>query len=251
MPLIVGVHGAFHEYWGPNQLRSRWLPAVLDGLAHADRTVAAADVAFPFYGDLFRPTVDTGRPTDDEIREIARVTGFLDFLEERFGSEGWEAFSEEIGRERLRHLVAQLGRYFADPELRSAVRGRVGAAIGPETRVVVAHSMGTVVAYEILASRPDLELDTLVTLGSPLGGEFVRTHVDPPPMARGGEPIARRWVNVAAVDDDVVREPALAPWFGPVEDVAVDNGPDAHRAEPYINAAVTGRAMADGLPAGA
>jgi hypothetical protein len=249
MAVLVGVHGAFHEYWGPHQLRSRWLPAVLDGLAHAGRTVADDDVAFPFYGDIFRPTIDTGRPTDEEVREIARVAGFLDFLEERFGSEGWEAFAEEIGRERLRHLVAQLGRYFTDPALRAVVRERVDATIGPDTRVVVAHSMGTVVAYEVLASRSDHAVDTFVTLGSPLGGEFVRSRLDPPPATV--ESMVRRWVNVAAIDDDVVREPNLARWFGAVQDVRVDNGPDAHRAEPYLNAAVTGRAMADGLSTGA
>jgi hypothetical protein len=53
---------------------------------------------------------------------------------------------------------------------------------------------------------------------------------------------------VAAVGDSVVVESNLAKLFdGPVEDLAVDNGARTHDAEPYLNAFVTGAALAQAL----
>ena len=54
-------------------------------------------------------------------------------------------------------------------------------------------------------------------------------------------------VNVRAVGDKAAAV-ALGEKFGPrVEDVLVDNGHRAHAPEPYLNAAVTGAAIADAL----
>ncbi len=54
MARIILVHGAFNELWGPNELKSRWLPAVRDGLWHHGVSVDDGDVEVCFYGDLFR-----------------------------------------------------------------------------------------------------------------------------------------------------------------------------------------------------
>lgn len=246
---IVGVHGAFHQFWGPNQLRSRWLPAVRDGLARAGRSVKGREVAVAFYGDLFRPTAESGRVTDEEVSRIAAGAGLLDFLEDRFGEASLETLYDEMGREHLRQIIAQLGRYFQDDDIRRRVQERLESAIDGSTRVVVAHSMGSVVAYEALLAHPEWGVDTFVTLGSPIAGEFNRTKLRPPVTGEGtgAWPHVRRWVNVQAVGDTVIRTTDTARWFPGVEDVEVDNGPDAHRAEPYLNAAVTGRAVAEGL----
>ena len=54
MAKIVMVHGAFNELWGPNELKSRWLPALRDGLWHHGVEISDHDVEVCFYGDLFR-----------------------------------------------------------------------------------------------------------------------------------------------------------------------------------------------------
>src|SRR5207249_10502663 len=41
--------------------------------------------------------------------------------------------------------------------------------ISPATRVVIGHSLGSIVAYEALCKHPEWQIDTFVTLGSPLG----------------------------------------------------------------------------------
>jgi len=54
MARVILVHGAFNEYWGPYELKARWLPALRDGLWHHNVEIADADVGVCFYGDLFR-----------------------------------------------------------------------------------------------------------------------------------------------------------------------------------------------------
>ena len=46
MTRVVGVHGAFQELWGPNEVAARWLPAIRDGLWHAGIELDADRVVF-------------------------------------------------------------------------------------------------------------------------------------------------------------------------------------------------------------
>lgn len=250
MTAIVGVHGAFHQLWGPHQLKSRWLPALQDGLVHAGATIGPDEFAMAFYGDLFRPEVAEGRPDREELMEIARRSGLLSVVEEHYGTDGLQVLAEEIGREVLRQLVHQLGRYFVDEDIRETIRSRLRDVVTSETRVIVAHSMGTVVAYEELAAHPEWNVAALVTLGSPLGGEFVFPRLRPSPVDGIGvwPGSVERWTNVVALDDSVVRVADLTTRFGDrLANTLIDNGHRAHDAEPYLNASVTGRAIATGL----
>jgi hypothetical protein len=36
MARVLLVHGAFNEFWGPHELKARWLPALRDGRSHHD-----------------------------------------------------------------------------------------------------------------------------------------------------------------------------------------------------------------------
>jgi hypothetical protein len=101
MARVVGVHGAFHELWGPHQIAGRWIPALRDGLALAGADVATDQVAMAFYGDLFRP--DPATPLDDDaLREVARRTGILDAATELVGADGLDVLVEHVGREQVR-----------------------------------------------------------------------------------------------------------------------------------------------------
>ena len=205
MAKIVLVHGAFNELWGPNEIAGRWVPALRDGLWHAGADIDPSDVAVAFYGDLFRHDPAIGEPTD--LVEIAGEAGLLDIVNQVQGPGGLEGLAKLIGQATLDRMLDQAGRYFAEPEIRAAVQERVSAQITDDTEVVLAHSLGTVVAYEVLAAM-DAPVVHLVTMGSPLGAPFMAGQVDPPP---GGLPRgARSWVNVAAVRDMACVDPCLA-----------------------------------------
>jgi pimeloyl-ACP methyl ester carboxylesterase len=203
-----------------------------------------------FYGDIFRANIEEGRPSDEELLEIAREAGLTEAIEELAGPGGLEVIAKAVGKQSLRQMINQLGRYFADGDLRALVRSRLEAVVDSDTRVIVAHSMGTVVAYEALAAHPEWQVQTLLTIGSPLGNDWVFTGLRPAPAGGMGKwpgPITS-WVNVASVGDPAIDEPRLANRFGNrVTDLGVDNGHRAHDAEPYLNAPVTGRALAAAL----
>jgi alpha-beta hydrolase superfamily lysophospholipase len=63
----------------------------------------------------------------------------------------------------------EVARYLATGDARVRARDHVAATIATNrARAVIAHSLGTVVAYEALHAHPELGIDLLVTLGSPL-----------------------------------------------------------------------------------
>jgi hypothetical protein len=121
--------------------------------------------------------------------------------------------------------------------LRDEIRSLAVAAIGPDTRIVVAHSLGSVVAYEAVHRVEGHQVELLVTIGSPLGYDsIIYPLLDP--SASFPTPV-KWWVNVADPDDIVAADPSLAnrfghQWQGRIRDLRVDNGSDAHAATGYL-----------------
>ncbi|GAB3142319.1 hypothetical protein [Microbispora hainanensis] len=106
-------------------------------------------------------------------------------------------------------------------------------------RVVVAHSLGSVVTYEALWAHPDLPVELLVTLGSPLGmRDVVFERLAPVPVrGRGARPPGvRRWINIADKDDIAAIPAVLASCFDGVErDVSCDiDWLDFHTVRNYL-----------------
>ena len=136
----------------------------------------------------------------------------------------------------------EVARYLAadDTPARARVREHVAATIAErQARIVIAHSLGTVVAYEALHAHPDLEVDLLVTLGSPLalpGAVFHR--LQPRPNADTGLRPAnvRRWVNISDYGDPIAILRPFKTYFPDVDlDLAESVGLfDFHRAARYL-----------------
>lgn len=250
MAKIVLVHGAFNELWGPNELKARWLPALQDGLWHHGVHVEESDVAVCFYGDLFRR--DPEEDAEARAAYEASRAGVAEMLHGLGGDLGLEALQQAAGDAVFDRTVDLVTTLSTRADLRDLVRQRLEAVVSDETRVLVAHSLGTIISYRALAAHPDWPVTTFVTLGSPLGSDMVVPMLDPPLVdGVGAWPgSVERWVNVAAVGDRAAAASRLAERFGPkVQDHRVDNGHRAHDPEPYLNAAVTGAAIVEGLRA--
>ncbi len=98
----------------------------------------------------------------------------------------------------------ELRRYLTDRKFRHELRDRTQACLGAETRVVVGHGIGALIAYEALCSVSDSVAVTLVTLGPALcGPPVVFDLLDPAPRNSQGEwPAAvRHWFNIVAHTD--------------------------------------------------
>jgi hypothetical protein len=284
---VVCVHGVGQQREAAETLHAAWAPALCGGVSLADGRLAEAEVECAFYGNLFRPSgrrLAVGDPlvraedldqfeqdllaewwveaarTDEAViapdaRTLARtprnVQGALRALS---GSR----FFAALGERALLGDLRQVRDYFHEPEIRQEARQRVSKAVGEDTRVVVGHSLGSVVAYEALRANPEWPVRMLVTLGSPLGiPNLVFDRLDPAPLPeadarpgpRGRWPgKGREWVNVADDGDVVALVKDLRGAFGRgVDCYVVDNGATAHEARPYLTALETGQAISKGL----
>jgi len=247
MSRVVLVHGAFNELWGPNEILNRWYPALRDGLWHVGADISIDDVRMAFYGDLLRLDPDEDEMPDPA--DLAAKAGLLDVINKIPGAAGLPSIAHAVGEAANAKLIDQAGRFLAAGDIRSKIRSRMDEHLGPETDLVVAHSLGTVVSYQVLAGRPDLS-PALITMGSPLATPFVFDQLEPEPLDGVGQwpGGVRTWTNIVAVGDPVCGGAGLASHFGDrVSDHRVDNGHRAHDPEPYLNAKVTGTAVATAL----
>jgi pimeloyl-ACP methyl ester carboxylesterase len=144
--------------------------------------------------------------------------------------------------------LKQVRRYLTESSTRAAIQARVAESITSDTRLVIAHSLGTVVAYEALCAHPEWGVQGFTTMGSPLGiRNLIFDRLSPNPAdGLGCWPSSLEWwINVADIGDIVAIEKRLANCFGhKVEDWVVDNGiVEVHGAEKYLAQAAVGAAL--------
>jgi hypothetical protein len=275
MPRVVAVHGNAQQYRGSEILRSEWLPALRDGLARAGRAVLEKDdLACVFYGDLFRPqeslslngppyTAGDLDPWEAALLELwwreaasrdAALPGpdtYTMLRTSRTVQRALNALSatEFFGGLAERFMIVflkQVHRYLSDEATNAAVQARVAGVIDEDTRVVIGHSLGSVVAYESLCAHPEWRIERFVSLGSPLGTRMIFERLRPPPWdGRGVWPQSvRTWVNVADAGDIVALVTSLGPRFGDgIVDLLVNNGSDAHSVVRYLTSREVGEAV--------
>jgi pimeloyl-ACP methyl ester carboxylesterase len=288
MARVVCVHGIGQQGKGEDTLRGEWATALRDGMRRGGCALTdlpdLEEIGCVFYGDLFRPAgrllgvedpwltaVDAtefdrellmawwrGAADSDpgvvdlEARTLLRTPGTVQAGLRALNRSG---FFAGLAERVMLFDLEQVRRYMTDPAVRAAVQERVAAAVGPDTRVVVGHSLGSVVAYEALCGHQEWPVRALVTLGSPLGiRNLIFDRLAPSPKAaEHGKPIGAwpgtaAWTNVADAGDVVALVKDLRPLFG--ERVAcylVHNGSHAHDVRPYLTAAQTGSAITAGL----
>lgn len=287
MAKILIVHGIGNQFVGEMELRGAWYRALCDGLLRAGYSPlpAEADCFCPFYGDLFRPGASLGggaaldfeglaAADDDEaalVEAIWRAAAATDpavpapeeygdtlfraprLIERALNSLARSAFLANSVPLQFFGDLKQVVYYLRDPDLHARILDRVTAHVGPETRLVIGHSLGSVVAYEALCARPE-QVTGFVTLGSPLGlRNVVFDKLTPRPSAAGIGAWPGRvaeWTNVAARGDIVAAQKELAPLFGDrVVDLLIDSGWDAHSSTRYLNSLQAGTAVARALRA--
>jgi hypothetical protein len=286
---IVGIHGIAQQFRGGYQLESVWYDAVRDGLVAADSlTVAEAlaptDVRVAFFGDLFRPpgTLAVTEPpfSAADIQpgpERDLLTALYKAAVARDPSLGVPEEAMPVGRAAAQLMLERLARsptfvriaqrafignlkqvtaFLANSTVKQNVLARVREEMRDDTRVVIGHSLGSVVAYEFLCHDCPASVKLLVTLGSPLGiPNVIFDKLSPPPAGGIGAWPGKvaTWVNVADPDDLVALRKDLAPLFPgttsgqAVSDRLVDNGDEPHAIDRYLNARQTGSALGNAL----
>jgi len=280
MARVVGVHGVGDQFLGENSLQDQWRPALEDGLARAGHLLKSAnEFKCAFYGDLFRPRgkgvldppFDASDLEDEwEQRllvlwweEAARVDPMVRgpdshtkartpmLLQRALDALSQSKFFAALAERALISDLKQVRRYLREPETRREARTRVERAIDGDTRVIIGHSLGSIVAYEALCAHPEWPVRVFVTLGSPLGiRNLIFEQLDPAPTGSFGTypGCIRHWVNIADSGDIVALVKQLGALFGSgVTDHLVNNGAKAHDATRYLTTRELGDAVALGF----
>lgn len=275
MAAIVVIHGISQQYRGEFTLRDRLFAALRDGIALAGGQVTDTDVDFATYGEIFRPAAEVLAPIPyydahdlDDYEQDLLMTLWRRAAEvdPRVVSPDEEVLARPprwtvralaaLSRSRFLARIAesvfigdlkQVRSYFRDQEVRAAAQRALAAKISADTKVVVAHSLGSVVAYEALCAHPEWPVQKLVTLGSPLGIPHLIYHrLLPKPGAWPGSVAA--WTNIVDSSDIVAAVEDLRPLFSDkIEQIRVHNGSHAHDLRPYLTEQLTGRAILSGL----
>lgn len=258
-PHLVFLHGRAQQGRDPAALRADWAGGLTRGLGSVGRPpLDPARAWFPYYGDrlahLAGPSAvelaganEDGAVTAAEqaappgssaqatyaalIEDAASRAGFQPDASEGFGDllgTVQSALTHLASRSRLDDLFIALrfrdvALYLDDEQVRGEVLDTVLETFptsGPVT--LVSHSLGTVVALDLLTrTPPDVEVRLLVTAGSPLGLDSVNKR-----LLAGGprQPDVGRWVNAWCVADAVAIGCPLGPsWGRGVEDIRTDN----------------------------
>jgi hypothetical protein len=257
---LVMVHGRAQQDKDPVALEKEWRDALSYGLARGNATLApATEFAFPYYGDKLvelikdladplEPGVITRGATPDErapdlrgqiLLELATGLGLTEddvqrevpqeALERGPQNWGWvRAIARAIDQipgvngEAIDLFTRDVYVYLTNDGVRQQIKAIVAADIPEEPFVLLAHSLGTIVSYDILCDRGvDPKCVRLVTVGCPLGIRAIRPWLHSPLES---PPCVDNWFNAFDPRDVVALRPLDAANF----DVrpAIDNDPD-------------------------
>ena len=166
----------------------------------------------------------------------------------------WIAHRYGLDHHLVRLLVTTFCRevhtYLNDDDRRSAAQNEVAATITDQhADLVIAHSLGSVVTFETLWAHPDIQVDLLLTLGSPLAmPDVIFPKLRPTPADGAGHrpPGVQRWINITDPGDFIAIPRQLGTYF---EGVSADlTTPiaifDMHKVTNYLACTTTAAALA-------
>jgi V8-like Glu-specific endopeptidase len=255
---VIFLHGRSQQGKDPMRLRAGWTAGLTAGLASAGLPpIDAADVWFPYYGDVLHAATVRESVTDpatspvyeELLNEAAELAGmpptrhdvddrerWTDVLVSRLRRPlSWLADRSGLDEEIIASRLVDVAAYLDDPSVRDRVLAAVLECVPATGRaILVSHSLGTVVAMDLLTRLPaGLTVDTLITAGSPLGLDGVHKR-----LLVGGprRPGVGTWLNAWCAADAVAIGCPLAPTWGDVVDVMTTNAKDrAHDIAEYLS----------------
>ncbi len=298
--VIIGIHGLANK---PEQskLEEWWINSIKEGLANIDvesqfdfKMVYWAKYLYKYplhddkdysFDDLFNTepyqAAEEGEIKEyydgffDEVRARGRniVGNSMDFLKDYTGI-------SSLANWALGKYLKDLAFYYSDTQqlkdkegdtalarivLQNILKKELEACAGKKI-MVIAHSMGSIIAYDVLqkihADKPDFSISDFITIGSPLGLPHVISMIK---CISGNikvvtpEAVKGRWMNFADNKDVVAADFRLADDYKPnlnnvkvVDDLVynsyhIKDNYNHHKSYGYLRTPEVSRRIADFL----
>ncbi len=279
------IHGRAQEGKNPEELKSFWMDALKKGLKKNDLVFPNdVEVIFPYYGDLLNESVlaqgsnienllERGNgsnlnldffnnflmdlSSNAEINESNIIKNYDGNLKER-GPLNWEWVhailksldKTPIGDISIKKFTYDAFLYLTIPGIRSKINNYIVSKLDNEPCVVVAHSLGSAIAYNVLRNSKNMNVVKFITLGSPLGLRSFKSRLETPILMPPC--ISNGWYNAYDERDVVALRPLNKATFDIVPEIeninSIDNfTKNRHGIEGYISDKIVSRKIYDSL----
>lgn len=218
--IIIGIHGLSNKP-AEAKVERDWKRAILEGL----NKNTALDVQSINFTSVYWADVMYSEPKPKSDYKVANQgalkrykDGWLDIVRAKAQEIGGNVLDEvkelfgidEVADKFLKKKFQDLYTYYHNADKRAELRSRLIETVmkNRDNRIMlVAHSMGSIIAYDVLRligkQEPSVKIDHFVTIGSPLGIPHVRYKItEESPLVRTPS-IVSKWSNLADRRDPV------------------------------------------------
>lgn len=281
---LIFVHGRDQQGKDQQALQKVWTEALDVGLDAAGLPgIGEHEVVFPYYADHLIAMVNEVRSAPasgvtvkgGEPQEAGLDSVQIELLQEMLGQDAVAEIAQEealhkggrntalahalarvadrsiFGPSVLTKMAEDVSVYLRHQVVAKRVNDLVASAIGTRPCIVVAHSLGSIVAYRVLRELgAAAQVRCLITVGSPLGLRTVRNLLVPP--ARTFPAGVSSWFNAFDPADIVALHPldeVAWPIFPAIENHASvkNHMGNRHGISGYLDDPTVARAVYEGL----
>jgi hypothetical protein len=241
--IIIGIHGLGNKPSKPI-LTDWWRKSILEGLKKYNHSAVNFEFELAYWADILNPKHQD--PNETSIFSSAYVnnrylpentsltnefTSFrikaMEYLDKFYGkivvnevlSLKYPSFTDlfiHINMPDLeKYYTSQMTRQLIIERLIDTIKRHKGKDI-----LLISHSMGSIISHDALTDYlPDIKIDTLITMGSPLGQKYVLQKLlqkqKDNPVNKLQVPcnIKRNWYNISDLEDQVALNHLLAELY--------------------------------------
>ena len=274
---LIFIHGREQESFEAEDLKKIWTDTLNEGLKKNGLTLPKdVTIEFPYFGKLLKSMADNPDAipfediaTRDLLNILISEDEFLhDYLNEVLGHVDTSHERGLLNNETVQNLferIDQIG-FLGDLSLKkftkdvylylthSGIRKRINETIlekmDANPCVVIGHSLGSIVSYDVLKTNPKLKVNKLITIGSPLGISSIRRHLAPP--VGMPECVKNGWFNAYDERDFVALKPLDAlsfPFKPPIlnKNDVINPTDNRHGIIGYLNDKVVAKTIYEAL----
>jgi glycerol-3-phosphate dehydrogenase len=250
--IVIGIHGLGNKP-PENILSSWWRQSILENVERWNielkdlefELVYWADILHPipqnpdvsdfqsplYVEDPYVPTLRKIQPSNLNLKR--RIANFVeDKLSKILLNDDFTINYQSVTDNLIKRYFKDLEAYYADgldeedgeKEVKDRIRGRLIRVLEKHKGkriLLIAHSMGSIIAFDVLDMNPNVCVDQLITIGSPLGfpvviGKIAAERSDKHTQSRTlqiPDNIRKSWYNLADLEDTVAFDFKLSDDF--------------------------------------